>query len=111
MLQNSTSIDDQMKLVVYTFENATFGLPEGLEHLVWLIDFTGWSLFNVPLKASRDFLSTMQNHYPERLAMCFLYDPPASSTPPSRLRSTSWMQKRSRRSNLCTRKMKRVLSS
>uniref|UniRef100_A0A7N0TPQ2 CRAL-TRIO domain-containing protein n=1 Tax=Kalanchoe fedtschenkoi TaxID=63787 RepID=A0A7N0TPQ2_KALFE len=74
--QNSTSIDDQMKLVVYTFENATFGLPEGLEHLVWLIDFTGWSLFNVPLKASRDFLSTMQNHFPERLAMCFLYDPP-----------------------------------
>uniref|UniRef100_A0A7N0ZWH1 CRAL-TRIO domain-containing protein n=1 Tax=Kalanchoe fedtschenkoi TaxID=63787 RepID=A0A7N0ZWH1_KALFE len=74
--QNSTSIDDQMRHVVYSFENAIFHLPEGQEQMVWLNDFTGWSLYCVPLKASRDFMNTLQNHYPERLAMCFLYNPP-----------------------------------
>lgn len=43
----------------------------------WLIDFTGWSMAaNVPMKTTRDIVYILQNHYPERLGMAFLYNPP-----------------------------------
>ncbi|KAE8712587.1 putative 2-hydroxyacid dehydrogenase [Hibiscus syriacus] len=47
-------------------ENAILNLPEGQQQMVWLIDFTGWSLStSVPIKSSR----VLQNHYPERLEL------------------------------------------
>ncbi|CAK9176358.1 unnamed protein product [Ilex paraguariensis] len=76
-LQNTTCIDDQMRHLVYLLENAILNLPEGQEQMSWLIDFTGWSLSNsVPVKAARDTINILQNHYPERLAIAFLYSPP-----------------------------------
>ncbi|KAH6824945.1 Sec14p-like phosphatidylinositol transfer family protein [Perilla frutescens var. hirtella] len=76
-LQNTTSIDNQMKHLVYLIENAILNLPEGQEQMAWLIDFTGWSITNnVPIKSARDTVNILQNHYPERLAVAFLYNPP-----------------------------------
>lgn len=75
--QNTTSIDNQMKHLVYLIENAILNLPEGQEQMAWLIDFTGWSITNnVPIKSARDTINILQNHYPERLAVAFLYSPP-----------------------------------
>ncbi|KAH7520042.1 hypothetical protein FEM48_Zijuj08G0101800 [Ziziphus jujuba var. spinosa] len=52
-------------------------LPEGQEQMSWLIDFTGFSLnTNVSVKTARDIINILQNHYPERLALAFLYNPP-----------------------------------
>uniref|UniRef100_A0A7N0TQR9 CRAL-TRIO domain-containing protein n=1 Tax=Kalanchoe fedtschenkoi TaxID=63787 RepID=A0A7N0TQR9_KALFE len=76
-MQNTNSIDSQMKHLVYNIENAIFNLPEGQEQMAWLIDFTGWSLTNsVPVKTTRDTINILQNHYPERLGIAFLYNPP-----------------------------------
>lgn len=76
-LQNTTSLDNQIKHLVYLIENAILNLPEGQEQMAWLIDFTGWSLStNVPIKSARDTVNILQNHYPERLAIAFLYNPP-----------------------------------
>lgn len=76
-LQNTTSLDNQMKHLVYLIENAILNLPEEQEQMAWLIDFTGWSLSNnVPIKSARDTVNILQNHYPERLAVAFLYNPP-----------------------------------
>ncbi|XP_051123663.1 uncharacterized protein LOC127246382 [Andrographis paniculata] len=76
-VQNTTSVDNQIKHLVYLFENAILNLPDGQEEMVWLIDFTGWSLScSVPIKAARDTINILQNHYPERLAVAFLYSPP-----------------------------------
>ncbi|KAF5739388.1 Sec14p-like phosphatidylinositol transfer family protein isoform 1 [Tripterygium wilfordii] len=45
--------------------------------MAWLIDFTGWSITNkVPIKSARETINILQNHYPERLAIAFLYNPP-----------------------------------
>ncbi|VFR03644.1 unnamed protein product [Cuscuta campestris] len=77
ILQNTTSMDNQMRHLVYLIENAILNLPEGQEQMAWLIDFTGWSITNnVPLKTARDSINILQNHYPERLAVAFLYSPP-----------------------------------
>ena len=47
------------------------------EKLVILIDFTGWSLSTAPpMKTSRETLSILQDHFPERLAVAVCYNPP-----------------------------------
>ncbi|XP_031495621.1 uncharacterized protein LOC116261134 [Nymphaea colorata] len=76
-MQNTTSHDNQMRHLVYLLENAVINLPEGQEQMVWLIDYTGWSLMNSPpIKTARETANILQNHYPERLAVAFLYNPP-----------------------------------
>ncbi|GFP84425.1 random slug protein 5 [Phtheirospermum japonicum] len=76
-MQNTTSLDNQIKHLVYLIENAILNLSEGQEQMAWLIDFTGWSISNnVPIKSARDTVNILQNHYPERLAVAFLYSPP-----------------------------------
>ncbi|XP_010539916.1 PREDICTED: random slug protein 5 [Tarenaya hassleriana] len=76
-LQNTKSLDNQMKHLVYLIENAILNLPEDQEQMSWLIDFTGWTLStNVPIKSARETINILQNHYPERLAIAFLYNPP-----------------------------------
>lgn len=76
-LQNTKSIDNQMRHLVYLIENAILNLPEGQDQIAWLIDFTGWSFSNsVPVKSARDTITILQNHYPEILAVAFLYSPP-----------------------------------
>ncbi|XVF63873.1 hypothetical protein PTKIN_Ptkin09bG0121200 [Pterospermum kingtungense] len=75
--QNTTSLNNQLRHLVYLIENAILNLPEGQEQMAWLIDFTGWTLSNsVPVKSARDTINVLQNHYPERLAIAFLYNPP-----------------------------------
>ncbi|CAN8229127.1 unnamed protein product [Cochlearia groenlandica] len=76
-LQNSTSAEGNIKHLVYLLENAILNLPKGQEQMSWLIDFTGWSMAaNVPMKTTREIVYILQNHYPERLGVAFLYNPP-----------------------------------
>ncbi|XP_028802978.1 phosphatidylinositol transfer protein 3 [Neltuma alba] len=76
-MQNTSSLENQMRHLVYLLENATLDLPQGQEQMAWLIDFTGWSFGNsVPVKSARETINILQNHYPERLAIAFLYNPP-----------------------------------
>jgi len=58
-------------------ENAILSLPEGQEKMVWLIDFTGWTMAHAtPIKTARESTSILQNYYPERLSTAFLFNPP-----------------------------------
>jgi hypothetical protein len=75
--QNTTSGEDNVRHLVYLLENAVLNLPEGQEQMSWLIDFTGFSLnTSISVKTARDIIHILQNHYPERLAVAFLYSPP-----------------------------------
>ncbi|XP_021304856.1 phosphatidylinositol transfer protein PDR16 isoform X2 [Sorghum bicolor] len=75
--QNTSSHEGQIRFLVYTLENAIFSLPEGQEKMVWLIDFTGWTVAHAsPIKTSRETANILQNHFPERLAIAFLFNPP-----------------------------------
>ncbi|GLT39130.1 hypothetical protein SLA2020_133370 [Shorea laevis] len=75
--QNTKSAEGNIRHLVYLLENAMLNLAEGQEQTSWLIDFTGFSLStSVPVKTARDIIYILQNHYPERLAIAFLYNPP-----------------------------------
>ncbi|KAL8160458.1 hypothetical protein V2J09_001995 [Rumex salicifolius] len=75
--QNTTSAEGNIRHLVYMIENAILNLPEGQGHMSWLIDFTGWSMStSVPVKTARETINILQNHYPERLGVAFLYNPP-----------------------------------
>ncbi|PAN45287.1 hypothetical protein PAHAL_9G107700 [Panicum hallii] len=75
--QNTSVHEGQIRFLVYTLENAVLNLPEGQEKMVWLIDFTGWTMANaVPIKTARETANILQNHYPERLAVALLFNPP-----------------------------------
>lgn len=75
--QNTTSHDNQLRHLVYLLENAVLNLPEDQEQMVWLIDFTGWSMTKaVPIKTAKETANILQSHYPERLHLAFLFNPP-----------------------------------
>jgi hypothetical protein len=58
-------------------ENAVLNLPPGQEEMVWLVDFKGWTINKaVPIKTVQEIAYVLQNHYPERLSVGILYNPP-----------------------------------
>ncbi|KAJ7965681.1 Random slug protein 5-like [Quillaja saponaria] len=75
-LQNTKSTTEQIKYLVYCMENAILNLPPGQEQMVWLVDFKGFSLSNISLKVTHETAHVLQNHYPERLGVALLYNPP-----------------------------------
>ncbi|CAI5476610.1 unnamed protein product [Closterium sp. Yama58-4] len=101
--QNTNNHAGQVRHLVHCLENAVMNLPAtareqqqpqqqdngrqgeqqggeqgGQEQMVWLIDFRGWSMRKAPpLKTSREVLSILQSHYPERLGAAVIYNPPA----------------------------------
>ncbi|XP_056170092.1 CRAL-TRIO domain-containing protein C23B6.04c-like [Syzygium oleosum] len=75
--QNTKSAEGNIRHLVYLIENSILNLAEGQESMSWLIDFTGWTLrTQVPVRTALDIINVLQSHYPERLAVAFLYNPP-----------------------------------
>ncbi|XP_016692377.1 phosphatidylinositol transfer protein 3 isoform X1 [Gossypium hirsutum] len=76
-MQNTKSAENNIRHLVYLLENAIMNLAEGQEQMSWLIDFTRFSLnTSIPIKVARDIVYILQGHYPERLAVAFLCNPP-----------------------------------
>uniref|UniRef100_A0A1J3JVM0 Random slug protein 5 n=1 Tax=Noccaea caerulescens TaxID=107243 RepID=A0A1J3JVM0_NOCCA len=75
-VENSKSVKGQIRYLVYCMENAIQNLPPGEEQMVWMIDFSGYSLANVSLRTTRETAHILQQHYPERLSFAILYNPP-----------------------------------
>ncbi|KAK8520085.1 hypothetical protein V6N12_004047 [Hibiscus sabdariffa] len=46
------------------------------EQMVWLVDFQGWKMGSISVKVTRETANILQDHYPERLGMGILYNPP-----------------------------------
>ncbi|KAK9930577.1 hypothetical protein M0R45_027612 [Rubus argutus] len=74
--QNSKSTKGQIRYLVYCMENAILNLPPDQEQMVWLIDFQGFNLSHISVKVTRETAHVLQDHYPERLGLAILYNPP-----------------------------------
>ncbi|PSS17410.1 Random slug protein [Actinidia chinensis var. chinensis] len=79
--QNTKSTKSQMRYLVYCMENAIMNLPQSKEEMVWLIDFNGYNLSNFSVKLTRETAHVLQEHYPERLGIAILYNPPTFFEP------------------------------
>jgi hypothetical protein len=76
LLQNTKSYKGQIRILVYCMENAILNLPDNQEQMVWLIDFHGFNMSHISLKVSRETAHVLQEHYPERLGLAIVYNPP-----------------------------------
>ncbi|KAG7655165.1 CRAL/TRIO N-terminal domain superfamily [Arabidopsis suecica] len=74
--QNTKSYKGQIRILVYCMENAILNLPDNQEQMVWLIDFHGFNMSHISLKVSRETAHVLQEHYPERLGLAIVYNPP-----------------------------------
>lgn len=74
--QAGTPIEKQIKYLVYCMENAIMQLNSEVEQITWLIDFQNWTMSSISVKVTRETASVLQSHYPERLGMALLYNPP-----------------------------------
>ncbi|XP_031374743.1 phosphatidylinositol transfer protein 3-like isoform X2 [Punica granatum] len=74
--QNSKSTRGQIRYLVYCMENAILNLPPDQEQMVWLIDFEGFNMSHISVKVTRETARVLQDHYPERLGVAILYNPP-----------------------------------
>ncbi|XP_021740157.1 random slug protein 5-like [Chenopodium quinoa] len=74
--QNTRSVSGQIKYLVYCMENAILNLPPNQEQMVWLVDFWNFNLTNISVKSAKETAHVLQNHYPERLGVAVLYNPP-----------------------------------
>ncbi|XP_062113769.1 uncharacterized protein LOC133824812 [Humulus lupulus] len=74
--QNTNVVNGQIKFLVYCMENAIMNLKSDQEQMVWLVDFQSWSSSSISIKATRETVNVLQNHYPERLGFGILYNPP-----------------------------------
>ncbi|XWS21536.1 hypothetical protein CRYUN_Cryun30bG0062600 [Craigia yunnanensis] len=74
--QNSKSTKGQIRYLVYCMENAILNLPQDQEQMVWLIDFNGFNMSHISVKVTRETAHVLQDHYPERLGVAILYNPP-----------------------------------
>lgn len=74
--QNTKSTKGQIRYLVYCMENAILNLPPHQEQMVWLIDFQGFNLSHISVKVTRETAHVLQDHYPERLGLAILYNPP-----------------------------------
>jgi len=75
--ENTSNGDGQLKYLVFTLETAVKMMPEGVSQIVWVISFTNFSMLNAPpVNQTLSVINILSNHYPERLALCYMYDTP-----------------------------------
>ncbi|KAF7829681.1 random slug protein 5-like [Senna tora] len=76
-MPRKSSMEDGIRLQVYLTENAVLNFPEGQQQMTWLVDFSEFSLTkSVSTKLAKQSIHILQSHYPDRLAMAIVYNPP-----------------------------------
>jgi hypothetical protein len=75
--ENSTNYEKNIKLLVYTIEQAIASMKDGVEQMVWIADFEGYSSKNAfPLSVVKEIIHILSNYYPERLGSAIIINPP-----------------------------------
>eukprot|EP01122_Echinamoeba_exundans_P006138 TRINITY_DN1671_c0_g1_i2.p1 TRINITY_DN1671_c0_g1~~TRINITY_DN1671_c0_g1_i2.p1 ORF type:complete len:301 (-),score=39.25 TRINITY_DN1671_c0_g1_i2:150-1052(-) len=78
---NPHSVETKVRTMIYTLEQAIARMDrsKGVEKMVWFMDFTDYaSRARSPdgRKVAQTCLGLLQDHYPERLGLAFIVNPP-----------------------------------
>jgi len=78
-LENTENVLNNMRHLVYHLERAIACTEKnGKEKYCVMMDYVGFKLRNAPsIKATRETLNILQNHYPERMFRAYICNPPA----------------------------------
>eukprot|EP00761_Pharyngomonas_kirbyi_P014041 gb/GECH01014071.1/.p1 GENE.gb/GECH01014071.1/~~gb/GECH01014071.1/.p1 ORF type:complete len:280 (+),score=67.04 gb/GECH01014071.1/:1-840(+) len=75
--ENTTNYREQLQLLVYTLESMIRSMDSGVEQMMWIMDFNGYSRKNAPpFSVAKETLNILSNHYPETLGNAILLDAP-----------------------------------
>lgn len=75
--ENSQDYVKNVQNVVYNIEQAIASMPDGVEQMVWIMDFADYSSrHSVPLSVAREILDILSNQYPERLGTALVMSAP-----------------------------------
>jgi len=72
--QSLVPAKEQVKLLVYNLE--TMSSENAQENIVWVVDFSGWTVSSTPLAESRQSVHIIQNYYPGLVGAAILCNPP-----------------------------------
>ncbi|KAL0404718.1 UNVERIFIED_CONTAM: CRAL-TRIO domain-containing protein C23B6.04c [Sesamum radiatum] len=72
---NTKTVEGQIKYLVYCMKTEISDLDEDVDQMVWLIDFEKWNMSCI-MKATRGMARLLQDHYPQRLGIAILHNPP-----------------------------------
>ncbi|XP_066364172.1 uncharacterized protein [Miscanthus floridulus] len=72
-----TSAKEHIKQLVYNLEILALSSEDAQEeNIVWMCDFSGWTLSTTPLWETRESLHIIQNYYPGLVGAAILSNPP-----------------------------------
>ncbi|KAJ2899657.1 hypothetical protein IWW38_000901 [Coemansia aciculifera] len=77
--ENTSDAKEHLRYIVFTMEQAIRAMPAaGVTKLTIVIDASRFSPLaqGVPLSTAREFLSVLENHYPDRLHKALVLSPP-----------------------------------
>ncbi|XP_078433011.1 uncharacterized protein LOC144704457 [Wolffia australiana] len=75
--ENTKSVKGQIRYLVYCMENAIMNLCSPASHRLFCwIDHDRFKLSDISYKATMETAHVLQEHYPERLGIGILYNPP-----------------------------------
>eukprot|EP00759_Apiculatamorpha_spiralis_P054303 PhF_6_TR6903/c0_g1_i1/m.10024 len=77
-VENTKSVDDQMKLLAWNLDFAVRQMPPHIDKFVVFVHLTNFSFLNTPpMSATKQTLNMLSNCFPERMGHCIAFQPPA----------------------------------
>ncbi|CAN6338106.1 unnamed protein product [Urochloa humidicola] len=76
-IKSSASTKQHIKQLLYNLENMAMNSEDAQEeNVVWICNFSGWTLSSTPLWETRESLHIIQNYYPGLIGAAILCNPP-----------------------------------
>ncbi|KAG2620295.1 phosphatidylinositol transfer protein 3-like isoform X1 [Panicum virgatum] len=75
-IKSLTSTKEHIQQLVYNLENMAMNSEDAQENVVWMCNFSGWTLSSTPLWEVRESLHIIQNYYPGLIGAAILSNPP-----------------------------------
>ncbi|KAG2387492.1 hypothetical protein C9374_001086 [Naegleria lovaniensis] len=75
--ENTYDGEGNIQLLVYSLFTAVARMPPGVSQMTWICNFEGYTMKNAPsLSVCKQTVSILSSHFPERLGVALIVNPP-----------------------------------